>query len=437
MESIVGAVSNVLGSLGGPVLVAIVMFLLGLIFRAGFSAALRGGLYTGIGLAALFVIVNAATDALTPVIIAFSERFGTAGGQAITDVGWASAGIAFAWPGLAFTIIATLGVNAILVLTGIQKTMWTDIWSLWHGQVVGGMVWALTGGNITLGVLAATVFLTFNAFTADWTAKTYQKFNDLPGISVPCIVTILALPAKPINWLFERIPGFKNLNASPEAIRKKVGIVGELGVMGALIGIVLALLGGDYTVGAGQAFGDVLVSNIAAALNLGIQIGVLMVFLPKTVSTLCEGCIPIANAVTEFIQDRYEGKKEVYVAVDCAALLGHPSVMASAVLLYPLSVVLAIFLPVNALIPIASLAIVPYWCGAIAPYFKGNVIRMVVFVLLWSIPTLLIATWNAPLHTETMYMVGLWEDPAVLNSAYDMGGDPLGFLLIKIFGIFA
>jgi len=413
------AISGVIANLGGPVLVAIVMCILGLVFQAGISASIRGGLYAGIGLAGLFVIVNNATDTLTPVILAFSERFGRIG--AVTDLGWGSAGIAFAWPGLAFTLLGILIVNAIMVLTGLVKTMWTDVWSFWHGQVVGGFVWALTGGNITLGVIAAIIFLVINSIVGDLTAKTYQEFNGLPGISVPCIVTLLALFAKPFNTLIEAIPGLNKINASPEAIRKKVGIAGELGVMGAIIGVVLGFLGGV---------------GYAGALNLGIQIGVLMVFLPKTVSVLCEGVIPIANAVTEFVQDRYEGKKELYVAVDCAALLGHPSVMASAVLLYPLAVFLAIFLPGNAMIPIASLAIIPYWCGAIAPYLKGNVFRMVLFVLIWHIPVLLIATLNAPLHTLTMGTLGL-ADPAVLNSSMDMGGDPLGYLLIKVFGLFA
>ena len=54
----VETISGIIGSLGGPVLVAIVMIILGLIFRAGISASIRGGLYTGIGLAGLFVIVN-------------------------------------------------------------------------------------------------------------------------------------------------------------------------------------------------------------------------------------------------------------------------------------------------------------------------------------------------------------------------------------------
>ena len=161
----------------------------------------------------------------------------------------------------------------------------------------------------------------------------------------------------------------------------------------------------------------------------------MMVFLPKTVSVICEGVIPVANAITEFIQDHFEGR-ELYVGVDCAALLGHPSVMAAAVVLYPLVILLAIILPGNALLPIASLALIPYWCGACAAQLKGNVFRIVLFILLWSIPVFYIASAMAPIHTETMGMLGL-ADPASLNSSLDMGGDPLGGLLVWLFGLFA
>ncbi|MBP1558162.1 MAG: hypothetical protein J6B40_01110, partial [Oscillospiraceae bacterium] len=359
------------------------------------------------------------TAQLTPAITALSERLGTA--TTTADVGWGSAGIAFAWPGLAFTLIAVLVLNAILVVLGVVKTMWTDIWSLWHGQVLGGFVWAATGGNVTLGVIAATLYLTIGSFIADYTAKDYQEFNGLPGISVPCTVTFLALFAKPINKLFEAIPGINKINLAPDVIKKKMGVFGELGVMGAVIGIVIGILGGlPYN----------------SCLGLGVQMGLVMVLLPKTVSVLCEGAIPIANSITEFIQDHFGEKKAVYVGVDCAALLGHPSVMASAVLLYPLAVILGILLPGNALIPIASLAIIPYWCGAIAPYFKGNVFRMVVFMMLWMIPVFYIASVMGPVHTLTMGNLGL-ADPAVLNSSFDMGGDILGFAMVKLFGLFA
>lgn len=417
MENFAAAVSTVLGNLGGSVLVAAVLFILGMIFRAGFSKSLRGGIYAGIGLAGLNVIVNAAIAQLTPAIQAFSDRFDT--NLNVADVGWGSSGIAFAWPGLAFVILGILGVNAIMIFFKLTKTMWTDIWSIWHGNVVGGFVWAATGGNITFGVIAGVAFLAIGSIIADHTAKDYQDFNGMPGIAVPCTVNLLGLVAKPFNALIEHIPGLRSIDASPENTRKKIGIFGELGVMGVVIGIFIGIL-------AGYEYG--------AVLNLGFQVGVMMVFLPKTVSVLCEGVIPVANAITEFVQEKFEGR-ELYVGVDCAALLGHPSVMAAAVIIYPIIIILAIFLPGNKVLPIASLALVPYWCGAVAAQCKGNVFRIVLFVLLWSIPVFYIASAMAPIHTQTMGMLGL-ADPAMVNSSLDMGGDPLGGLLVWAFSFF-
>ena len=417
MEGFMTAVSTFLGNLGSSVLVALVMFIFGLIFKAGFSKSLRGGIYAGIGLAGLSIIVNTAVGELTPAIEAFAGRFNTT--LSVADVGWGSAGIAFAWPGLALVIIGILVVNAIMILLKLTKTMWTDIWSIWHGNVLGGFVWAATG-SVALGVIAGVLFLAIGSKVADITAKDYQEFNGMPGIAVPCTVTLLGIVAKWFNKLIDLIPGLNKVDITPDKARKSMGIFGELGVMGVVIGAIIGIL-------AGYSYG--------AVLNLGVQVGVLMVFLPKTVSVLCEGVIPIANAITEFVQEKFEGR-ELYVGVDCAALLGHPSVMASAVILYPLIIILACLLPGNKLLPIASLAVVPYWCGACAAQLKGNVFRIVLFVLLWTIPVFYIASAVAPLHTLTMGNLGL-ADAAVVNSSFDMGGDVLGGLFIAIFKLFA
>jgi PTS system galactitol-specific IIC component len=418
MQGIATAFATVLGNLGSSILVAVVMFILGLCFKAGFSKSLRGGLYAGIGLAGLSVIINAATAALTPAIQAFSANF--ASNMTVTDIGWGSAGIAFAWPGLGFVIIGILLVNFIMIMLKLTKTMWTDIWSIWHGNVLGGMVWAMTGGNIWLGILAGVLFLAIGSKFADWTAKDYQEFNEMPGIAVPCTTSLLGLVAKPFNKLFDLIPGVKKVNFKPEAIRNTMGIFGELGVMGVIIGIIIGILGK---------------LSYGAVLQLGISVGVLMVFLPKTVSVLCEGIMPIANAIIETVTGKFGGR-ELYVGVDCAALLGHPSVMASAVILYPLIVILSVILPGNKMLPIASLAIVPYWCGAVAAQFKGNVFRIVIFVLLWTIPVFLLASAQAPLNTLTMTTLKL-TDVKGMCSCFDMAGDPLGALITWIFSLFA
>ncbi len=411
MENITTAVSTFLGNVGSSVLVAAVMFILGLCFKAGFSKSLRGGLYAGIGLSALGIIVDTATAALTPAIEAFSTNFHK--DMSIVDIGWGSAGIAFAWPGLAFVILGTLLLNVIMVLCKLTKTMWTDIWSIWHGNVLAGFVWAATG-KIWAGVVAGCLFLAIGSIVADLTAKDYQEFNDMPGIAVPCTVSLLGLIAKPFNKLFDAIPGINKINFKPDAVRSKMGVFGELGVMGTIIGILIGIIGK-------MPYGGVL--------KLGISVGVLMVFLPKTVSVLCEGIMPIANAIIETVQERFEGR-ELYVGVDCAALLGDPSVMASAVILYPLIVLLAVILPGNKLLPIASLAIVPYWCGAVAAQFKGNVFRIVVFTLLWTIPVFYLATFQAPIVSATMEACTLGSGN---QSCFDMGGDVLGAGILQLF----
>ena len=422
MDAFNSIVNGILLSLGGPILVTIVMFILGLCFQAGFKKSLRGGIYSGIGLAGLFVITGAATAALEPAVTALALMMGKT--ESVVDTGWANAGLAFSWPGAAFTIIAVIAVNLVLIMLRVVKTMWTDMWSYWHGQVVGCFVWAMTD-NLLYGVAAATLFLTANSFFADYSAKRYQEFNGMPGISVPCTVSVLAPFANLFNKLIEAIPGINKIDASPEAIKDKIGVFSEQGVMGAIIGFIIGVvvwLGGHGT--------------FPGALNLGVQVGVLMVFLPKTVSVLCEGVIPITNSVIEFVHEKFGDKREIYVAVDCAALLGHPSVMASAVILYPLLVVLSVLLPGNGIIPLASLAIIPYWCGAIAPYLKGNVFRIVLFSLIWAIPVTYFATMQAPIHTAAMAKMG--GDAATITSCWDVAGDPLGTVITQAFrAIFA
>ena len=310
---------------------------------------------------------------------------------------------------LAFVILGTLLVNVIMILCKLTKTMWTDIWSIWHGNVLAGFVYAATG-NLWAGVGAGILFLSIGAVVADLTAKDYQEFNQMPGISVPCTTSLLGLIAKPFNKLFDLIPGINKINFAPEAVRTSLGVFGELGVMGSIIGILIGIIGK---------------LPYGAVLQLGISVGVLMVFLPKTVSVLCEGIMPIANSIVETVQDKFEGR-ELYVGVDCAALLGDPSVMASAVILYPLIVILSVILPGNKLLPIASLTIVPYWCGAVAAQFKGNIFRIITFTLIWCIPVFYLATFQAPIVTAAMA-----SDVTV--SCFDMGGDLLGAAILQLF----
>jgi galactitol PTS system EIIC component len=414
MSIITGAVAWFL-SLGSSLIVAFMLIVLGLIFRVGWQKAVRGGVTAGIGLAGLFLVVNLIISALQPAVQALATRLGVA--KTLVDVNWADAGIAWAWPGVAGLIVALIVVNLLMVVLRLTKTLWTDVWSYWHGSALAAFVWALTGGNVVLGIVAGVVYLVLGSLMSDLTAKKYQEFNEMPGIGVPCGTSVQAsLFAMPIVWVLDRIPGLKDWDASPEGIRKRFGLIGEPAILGLVLGIVIGFAAGY---------------DVAQALGLGMNVAVMMVVLPRMVSIIAEGIIPITMSVVQFMRERFEGR-EIYVAVDCAVLLGHPAVMASSVILFPLVVLLSAVLPGVQMLPIASLAVIPFWAGAVVPYTKGNVIKTVIVLLIYSIPFMYLSTLTANVHTLTFQNMGQYADQighGLKLASWDMGGDVLGFII--------
>jgi PTS system galactitol-specific IIC component len=358
---------------------------------------------------------------------ALADRMGIA--KSIVDVNWADAGIAWGWPGVAGVILAIIVVNVIMVLLKLTKTIWTDMWSYWHGSALGGIVWALTG-SIVWGVVAAVVYLALGSLMSDLTAKKYQEFNDMPGIGVPCGPTVQAsLFAIPVVWVLDRIPGLKDWDASPEGIKKRFGLVGEPVVLGFLLGVIIGLFAYG---GTGTDWG------VTKILGLGINVATMMVVLPRMVSIISEGLIPITMSIVQFMRTRFKNR-EIFVAVDCAVLLGHPAVMASSVIIFPLSVLLAAVLPGVQMLPIASLAVVPFMAGAVVPYTKGNVIKTVIVLLLFLIPYMYFSTLTIEQHTLAFQNMGQYSaeiDAGLKLGSWDVGGDILGTFIQYIFKLF-
>ena len=426
MQIIQSAIGWFLG-LGSSLIVMFVLLILGVAFRVGFAKALRGGVTTGVGLAGLFLVVNVIIGALQPAVQAIADRLGVA--KAIVDVNWADAGIAWGWPGTAAVILSIIVVNIIMVVLRLTKTIWTDVWSYWHGSALAGIIWALTG-SVAMGVVGGVIYLALGSLMSDMTAKKYQEFNDMPGIGVPCGTTVQAsLVAMPIVWLLDRIPGVKDWDASPEGIKKRFGLVGEPMILGLILGIIIGIFAYG---GTGTDFG------VAKILGLGMSVAVMMLLLPRMVGIIAEGLVPITMSVVQFMKERFKGR-EIFVAVDCAVLLGHPAVMASSVILFPLGVLLAAILPGVQMLPIASLAVIPFWAGAVVPYTKGNVIKTVIVLLIYMIPFMYFATWTVDQHTLAFQNMGQFADQigqGLKLGSWDVGGDILGFILQSVYRLF-
>jgi PTS system galactitol-specific IIC component len=426
MQPVIDFILNVVnGFIGwGPViLIAIIFTVLGLVFGAGVRKSFRSGITTSVGLSGIFLVVNVIVGSYVPALGALSERLGIT--RPVVDVGWSVAGFGWGWPGAVGVVLATVIVSIIMIVLKLTKCLWTDFWSLWHSQVMAALVWAVTG-NILFGVIAAVIYNIVVMKLADYTAKENQEFHQVPNITIPCgYVSIFGSISKLLAPVLRSIPGIKDVDASPETIREKLGVFGEMPVLGALIGLIIGLAAGY---------------QVQGVLTLALDTALMLLLLPRMVAVLMEGMTPVARQVSDWLTERFEGR-EIHVAVDCAVQLGHPAVMASAIIVMPLAILATAFLPGYSFLIIASLAGIPYMCGAIVAHTKGNVLHTVILALIYQ----LVFMWLASLpmisgaYTATAQNLGLLGDLVGAGqqiTAPDPGGDFLTVILVAVANLF-
>ena len=346
----------------------------------------------------------------------------------IVDVGWpAAAAVAFATDVGLWVIPVALLVNFALLLPGVTKTLNVDIWNFWHYAFLGSLVTAVSG-SLPMGLAAAAVGAAFMLFLADWTAKGIQEFYDLPGISIPHGFTAPMVPlALPFNWLFDKIPGLNKIEADPDGIEKALGSTfGDPMVMGLVIGVVLGLIAyfGE--------FAGAFIPTLGKIIVLGVELAAVMVLLPRMVRILMEGLIPVSEAARDFMAKRASGR-EVYIGLDSAVLVGHPSAISTGLLLVPIAILLSIILPGNRMLLFADLAVLPFLTSQIAPMAKGNIVKMVFVGTILMIFGFYFANAMAPVITEVAGGAGfvIPENAAMISSIADgFAWSPLAFMLL-------
>jgi PTS system galactitol-specific IIC component len=417
--------------LGASVVLPVIIFLFGLILKMKPSRAFRAGLVVGIGFIGINLVIGLLVDNLGPAAKDMVERLGIE--LNIIDVGWpATSAIAFGSTVGALAIPIGLGVNVLLLLFGLTKTLNIDLWNLWHIAFTGALVSVMTG-SYQMGLLTAVVHAIVLLVLADLSQKQVEKFYGYPNISFPHgTSTPYILFAWPLEKLFNVIPGFKNWKADPEAIQKRLGILGESTVLGLILGLVIGLLAGW---------------NGKDVLNLAVSTAAVMLLLPRMVSLLMEGLAPVSEAASEFVKSKFPGR-EVYIGMDSALAVGHPAAIASSLIMVPIVLLLAVIVPGNKVLPFGDLATIPFIVCMMVPIFRGNVIRTVVASTIALGFGLLLSTYISPLFTTAAKNVGFsfpegataissLVDGAVPTTAIFVFGAKLGYIGLVVIGLIA
>ena len=397
MDALLSVFSFIQG-LGVSVMMPILLTILGCCFGAGFGKSLRAGLTVGIGFIGLNLVINSLLGTtLAPAASDMVARFGLS--LTTVDVGWPAAA-AIAMGSNVGMLIIPLGlvVNIVMLLTNTTQTVDVDIWDYWHFAFTGALVAII----MVLG---------------DYTAPLVEESLSMPGVSLPHGFTTAYAPiAMLFNWVFDKIPGLRDIDINTDTLQEKFGVFGEPMIIGTVIGLVIGVLAGY---------------DVTGVLQLAVALGAVLVLIPRMASLLMEGLLPVSDAASAFVEKRFSNRGKIYIGLDSAVGVGHPVTLAISFVLVPLCIFLAVLLPGNTVLPFADLAVIPWMFVLITPVVRNNGFRGIIIGIIVLAIGLYIATDLAPLITTAAANVQFDMGGAAQISSICDGANPLTWVIVR------
>ncbi|WP_139691955.1 PTS galactitol transporter subunit IIC [Sporolactobacillus terrae] len=409
---------NYILSLGTSVMMPIIFFIFAICLQVRFGKAIKAGLMVGVGFIGLNVITNLLTTSLAPAAKGMINNFGLH--LNVIDVGWPAAS-AIAFGSIVGALIIPMGLllNVVMLFTKTTQTINVDIWNYWHFAFTGSLVAILTK-SIPMGLFAAAVNMIIIMIIADMTAKGVERELHLPGISIPHGFSASFVPiAVVINKLIDKIPKVRDIQLDSETLQNKIGVFGEPVFLGTVIGALIGIVAGF---------------DVKGVTNLAVTMGAVLVLIPKMAAVLMEGLMPVSEAAQNLVTSKFKNSGKIYIGLDSAVSIGHPTTLVVSLLMIPITLFLAVIIPGNNFLPFASLSGLPFMFVMIVAVTRGNLFRTLICGVFFSTFGILFATVLAPLFTMAAKVVN-FAMPAGANtvvSSLDYAGSPLAWVLVEL-----
>lgn len=408
---------NLIIGMGATVMMPIIFFVLGLIFRVGPGKAFKAGMTVGIGFTGINMVVALLLGSLGPAAQDMVTRFGL--NLTVVDVGWAT-GSSIGWgsPLIPFIVVGAIVLNLVLLVIKATKIINIDIFNYWLISLVGTLAYQQTG-NLALGVAVALIYYLIAFIIGDLTAKPIQEMYNLKGVGFVHATCGIYVPIGiAVNWIIEHIPGLNKIELDPEGVNKALGIFGDPVTLATILGAVLGILAGW---------------PIEKILPLAVDVAAVMVLLPRMVDVTVQGVMVIRDAA-EVQMKKLFPDREFYFGMDTALLIGEPSIIATSLLLIPTSLVLAMVLPGNKMLPFTDLASLVFIISMAAPFCKRNMFRIYIAGVIIIIISLYAGTSLGPEYTEAVHTYAT-NDLDIEGQEYgnvvSPYNTPLGWAMIK------
>lgn len=422
MEYIIG--------LGAAVMMPVIFSVLGIMIGIRPGEAIKSGLKVGVGFVGLSVVTALLTSSLGPALNSVVDIYDLQ--LSVFDMGWpAAASVAYNTAVGALIIPVCLGVNLLMLITRTTRTVNIDLWNYWHFAFIGAVVY-FTSDSLAWGFFAAIVCYAFTLIIADMTASKFQKFyKNVDGISIPQPFCAGFVPfAYGINKALDAVPGMNRIEIDAEGLKRRFGVMGEPLMLGVIVGVGIGCLSCPTW--------SEIIDKTPYILGLGIKMGAVMELIPRITALFIEGLKPISDATRSFIARRFGDAEGLNIGMSPALVIGHPTTLVVSLLLIPFTLLIAVVLPGNEFLPLASLAGMFYVFPLVLPYTGGSVVKtFVVGVVVVSLGVLLVTDMTGAFSVAAADVYHRTGDAAVAipdgfsAGSLDFASSPLSWVIYK------
>lgn len=418
---------SMIDNMSAPIIVPIIIFIIALIFRVKPQKAFLSALEAAVSLQGISMMVSAFTPIITPLIQNMSDFMVNITGVELNvfDVGWQATSLV-AFSTSAGMIYLGLGIVLQTVLFLIKWTKCfqpSDLWNNYSYMVWGAMVIFVTG-SFPLGIACMVLCNLYSLLVADLLAKRWSNYYQYPNCTIIAMHNIepglFAIVIDPILNLLK----LNKVKLNPQTIQDKIGFLGEPMTIGFILGLIIGLLGNVANLGSMEGWGSILLCAVATA--------AVMAIFPKITGFFAQAFAPITEAARKFMGNA--GDREWYIAVNDAVAYGEPATLTCGLLLMPIMVFIAFFLPGNQTLPVVDLVAIPYMVEGLVAVFHGNMAKVLVTAVIWFSIGLLMCTATADLFTQVAIDAG-YAIPAgaAMITSFNILGKPLVGLVFFAF----
>jgi len=382
---------NWFGNLPSTVMMFLIFLVLNLVLRISPGKAVRAAFMYAMGLFALSTFAfEVFLGSVVGVANAMIENLGLR--MTVVDFGTGIMPTFLSNPIVVWAIPVGIALNILMLILKLTKTLDVDIWNMLYFWGMPAVLVYVATDNVVFAILSIVITGVMTLKVADWSAPRIHKvLPQYKGLAFPYVYSAFYAPvAFWFNKLFDKIPFIKNSDVSAETIQKKFGVLGEPGIMGFIIGIVMAILG-RY--------------DFAGVLETGIKLGASLYFIPLSTKILIQGLSETTSVLTEWVKKKFKNR-EIYIGLDGVLLAGLPESLAVGLLFVPIALLVSVILPGNKVLPVGMLSVGFILVALFMPFFKMNILKGAIFCFVVAAGELYLGTLLAPIFTEVAIQAG-------------------------------